>query len=238
MQHRLFVFVTVGVIFILTGCLYRGDNNTKIPNEQEVKRVQDAVIAFQKENDGILPIKNSDADTDIYIKYLIDFRKIVPNYLSEIPNNAYENGGIYQYVIIDAETEPKVKIFDLHIAEKIREIQLRLSTKKYAPYKEQLAANVFTLDFSKLGYETDPYIISPFTGQHLPFVINGQGELFVDYTGDLYDRLKEFDGADLHMQEDIRWILTEGSVFVPAYSLPYSVDESGEPIFLEKNFDK
>ncbi|WAA13768.1 hypothetical protein [Fervidibacillus halotolerans] len=236
MNIRLFVLIGVFTL-LLTGCLYPKDPSTKFPDETEVKRVQDAVIAFQKENDGILPIKTKDADTDLYIKYLIDFRRIVPQYLSEIPKNAYENGGIFQYVIIDAETDPKVKIFDLHIVEKIREIQLRLSTKKYPPYKEQLAADVFTLDFSKLGYHEDPFIVSPFTGQQLPFVINGRGDLFLDYTGDLLVRLKEMDQTDFKENEDIRWILTEGSIFVPAYSLPYTVNEEGEPIFFEKKFE-
>lgn len=236
MKKASVIGVLILIIFLLSGCLYPEDDPIgKTPDGTQVELVQKAVDAFQQDNDGILPIKNSEAETDIYIKYLIDFRRVVPNYLSEIPKNAYENGGVFQYVIIDGETDPKVKLFDLRIAEKIREIKRRLSMKNYPPYKEQLGRNVFTLDFAKLGYEDDPYITSPFTGQNLPFVINGQGDLFVDYTGDLILRLQQMDDRTFHRGEDIRVILTEESLFVPAYSLPYTVNEFGEPVFFEEN---
>ena len=37
--------------------------------------------------------------------------------MAEPPGNAYESGGVFQYVIIDAESNPTVKIVDLRIAE-------------------------------------------------------------------------------------------------------------------------
>ena len=59
---------------------------------------------------GFLPIKTRDADTDIYIKYPIEFEKIVPAYTEKIPGNAYETGGIYQYVLMDVEAESDRKV--------------------------------------------------------------------------------------------------------------------------------
>ena len=64
------------------------------------KSVQTAINQFQEDNDGILPIKNSDETTPIYQKYVIDFKRIVPEYMAEPPSNAFESGGVFQYVIV------------------------------------------------------------------------------------------------------------------------------------------
>jgi len=223
------------VLIFLSGCMYPEENlaQNKIPYEAQVETVQNAVERYQETNTGILPIKTKDATTPIYQKYLIDFKKIVPGYIPEIPGNAFENGGIYQYVLIDVETNPTVKLLDLRMAETIRDINIRLSTNKYPPFKDQVSKNVFTLDFSKLGFSEDPVAVSPYTGANLPFVISGEGEIYVDYRSDLYQILKESEQTTTP-GEDIRSILTEDSMFVPAYSLPYTVDSSnGEPIFLD-----
>ena len=65
-----------------------------------MQTVQAAVNQFQKDNDGILPIKNSVETTPIYQKYPIDFKRIVPEYMAEPPRNAFESGGVFQYVIV------------------------------------------------------------------------------------------------------------------------------------------
>lgn len=216
--------------------MYQKDRieRTKMPNEEQIKMVQQAVNEYKNDHDGILPIKNKDAETDSYIKYPIDFKRLVPKYLAEIPVNAFENGGYYQYVIINPEKNPTVKVFDLRIAETIRDIQFRLSTQKYPPYKERIANNVFTLDFKKLGYKETPTVTSPFSKRELPLVITGDGSIYVDYREDLYQKLKELKGESINIDEDIRYILTKDSPFVPAYSLPYTVDEKGDPIFKNK----
>jgi hypothetical protein len=97
-----------------------------------------------------------------------------------------------------------------------------------------LANNVFSLDFKKLGYEKTPYAVSPFTGQNLPFVITGDTQIYVDYSSDLYQTIKNKKEA-VKAGNDIRPILVKDSMFVPAYSLPYTVDpKTGEPIFFNK----
>lgn len=223
------------IVALLSGCMYPDENlaRNQIPYEDQIASVQSAVENFQSDNGGILPIKTKDAETPVYQKYPVDFQKIVPRYLPEVPGNAFENGGIFQYVLIDVETEPKVKIFDLRMAETIRDIKLRIRMQEYPPFKEQIAGQVFSLDFKELGFSGDPAAQSPFTGANLPYVITGDGEIYVDYRSDLYRLLEE--GHEVEEGEDIRYILTENSHFVPAYSLPYTIDPSnGEPIFLEK----
>lgn len=220
----------------LSGCMYPDQERTKnqLPYLDQIKTVQAAVDSFKKDNGGILPIKTKEAKTPIYQKYPIDFKKLTPKYLAEPPGNAYENGGVFQYVIVDAETKPTVKLFDLRITETIQEIKLRIKANGYPPYKNRLAENVYSLDFNKLGYEKPPYAVSPFTKQNLPFIVTGDAEVYVDYRSDLYQAIKK-QGVSVETGEDIRPILVNDSMFVPAYSLPYTLDpKTKEPVFLDK----
>lgn len=235
MKRKIGIMITILIVTsLLSGCLYPESNLQKneIPYLDQLQSVQTAVNQFREAEGGILPIKTKDAKTPIYQKYLIDFNRIVPRLLAEPPGNSFENGGIYQYVLVNVEDDPTVKVFDLRIAETIREIQLRIKANGYPPYKDIIAYNVYSLDFEKIGYQEPPTVISPYTGQPLSFVVNGQGELFVDYRADLYQLMREKQ-FEIKPGEDIRWILLEDSVFVPAYSLPYTINEnSDEPIFL------
>lgn len=218
---------------ILTGCAYPQDRlaQNQTPYQDQIESVQSAVDQFQKDKGGILPIKTKEQDTPIYQKYLVDFKQIAPTYMAEPPGNAFESGGVFQYVLIDVEANPTVKIFDLRIAETIRELNLRIKLEKYPPYKEQLAENVYSLDFEKLGYKEEPVVISPFTNQELPFVITGNAEIYVDYRKDLY-QIWQKSKEKLEPGEDIRKILHQNSMFVPAYSLPYTFDpETNEIVY-------
>lgn len=205
----------------------------QVPYEEQLQSVQNAVERYQEDNNGLLPIKTRDQDTPIYIKYPIDFSKLVPKYIPSPPGNAYENGGIFQYVLIDVEDNPTVKLVDLRIAEKIREIKMRIHSQGYPPFSEVIADNVFTLDFSKLGYKNNPYVTSPYTHNNLPFVIDGSGEIYVDYISDLYLALQEGEYS-FKTGENIISILAENSPIVPAYSMPYTIDENNEPIYMNK----
>ncbi|WP_059171551.1 hypothetical protein [Bacillus sp. FJAT-27445] len=234
MMKMLKLAVPIFLILLLGGCMYPSDQLAKnqTPYEDQVQSVQAAVDSFQRDNDGILPIKTKDSDTAIYEKYIIDFTRISPRYIQEPPGNAFENGGIFQYVLIDVESNPTVKLLDLRIVDQIREIKMRIKANGYPPFKEVVGKNVYSLDFSKLGYKTPPYVVSPFTQHNLSFVIAGNGEIYVDYQSDLYQYLKD-STSKFKQGDDIRSILTDKSMFVPAYSLPYTLDpNSGEPIFM------
>ncbi|CEG27663.1 hypothetical protein [Bacillus sp. B-jedd] len=220
-------------ISLLGGCMYPSSelSENQIPYEEQLKSVQAVVESFQKDNGGILPIKTKEADTPIYEKYVIDFTRISPRYMQEPPGNAFENGGVFQYVLIDVETNPTVKLLDLRIVDKIRDIKMRIRANGYPPYKDKLADNVYSLDFSQLGYKEPPHVVSPFTQQNLSFVVTGDSEIYVDYRSDLYQQLKT-SKKEFTEGEDIRSLLTENSMFVPGYSLPYTIDSNGEPAFL------
>jgi hypothetical protein len=236
MKWNMLGFFLALTAFLLTGCMYPKEELSKnqIPYKDQIQAVQTAVDDFREDNGGILPIKTKDADTPIYQKYPLEFKKITPRYIAEPPGNAFENGGIFQYVLVDVETNPTVKLFDLRMTDVIRDIKLRIKTKGYPPFKDQIADNVFSLDFKQLGYDAPPYVVSPYTNQNLSFVITGSAEVYVDYRPDLYQELKKTDVV-LKPGEDIRSILVNNSVFVPAYSLPYTIDsKTKEPIFLEE----
>lgn len=235
MKKLLLVIITS--MFLLTGCLYPKEELAKnqIPNESQLEMVQNAVDQYVEMTDGLVPIKTKPSDVDIYEKYLIDFTILKENNLiSEIPGTAYENGGAYQYIILDPENNPRVKLIDLRISDKLRELYTKLdiyrSEHLYPPFGEQIEKGIYKLNYEKLGYKSEPHVVSPFTKNNLPFVMNTDGELFVDYRIDLQQALDEFDHS-FEEGDDIRSILEDNYHFVPVYSLPYTIKD-GEPVFL------
>lgn len=229
--------IGIVVVFILSGCLYPQSELAKnqIPNEAQLESVQNAVINYREMTDGLLPIKTKPSDVDIYEKYLIDFTTLKEHSLiSEIPGTAYENGGIYQYTIVTPEDDPRVKLIDLRISEKLAEVFRKLdmyrSENLYPPFGEQIADGVYKLNYEKLGYKSEPYVVSPYTKNNLPFLMNTDGELFIDYRIDLQHALEAFE-HEFEEGDDIRPILEDNYPFVPVYSLPYTI-ENNEPVFL------
>jgi hypothetical protein len=217
---------------VLSGCMYPSEMKVEnqIPGQDQIDAVQRAVNEY-REDTGVLPIKNRDMDTDIFIKYLIDFEKIVPKYLSSAPSNAYEKGGIFQYVIWDPENNPTVKLVDLRIPDKIRDVNARMAVKQYPQYEKQISDYVYTINHKSLGYEEPLTVPSPYTNNFLPLVLTNEGKVFVDYSIDLNLFIKE-QNLTLTEGEDIRTYLVEHYPVVPAYSLPYTVNEHNEPIFM------
>ncbi|MGN1401227.1 MAG: hypothetical protein ACI4XL_06985 [Bacillus sp. (in: firmicutes)] len=229
------LFLVVSVL--LGGCMYPSSQKAEnsVPQADQVKAVEEAVKQFQEANGGLLPIKNQDADVPVYQKYPIDFQRL-ERFMPNPPGNAYESGGVFQYVLIDVETEPKVKIFDLRLAETIREYSLRvkmyMDNNEYLPYKEQISTYVFTLDHKKLGYDEAPVVKSPYTGNDLYLMIDSENNVLIDYTPDLVQALSD-NPNDVENGKDIRNILVKESLFVPAYSRAYTVDENNQPVFLK-----
>nr|WP_309100748.1 hypothetical protein [Fredinandcohnia onubensis] len=239
MRVTLQLMVIVFSLSLLTGCLYPKEKLTQnqIPYEDQIADVQRAVDQFKEDSGGLLPIKTRDMETPLYQKYPIDFTRISPKYIAEPPGNAYETGGVYLYVLVNVETNPTVKLLDVRISEEISELNLRVeiyrSSNGYAPFKDQLQTNVFTLDYSKLGLKEEPFVVSPFTGKNLPLLITNTNEIFVDYRMDLYEYLTKYEHT-YQTGDDIRDILVEHSMFVPINSQPTTIDDKNEPIFLNK----
>ncbi|HLS66623.1 MAG TPA: DUF3939 domain-containing protein [Pseudogracilibacillus sp.] len=233
-----FVFIASFIpLLLLSACLYPKSELAKneMPNEQQLEMVQQAVDQYREDTNGLVPIKTKESDVDPYEKYLIDFVRLKEEqYLSETPGTAYENGGIYQYVIIRPEEDATVKLIDLRITEKLREVYVKLdmyrSKNLYPPFGEQIADGLYQLNYEKLNYKSEPYVVSPFTGNNLPFFIDEDGQLYVDYRIDLQQALEDFDHS-FSDGDDIRVLLEDNYPFVPVYSLPYTV-EQGEPVFI------
>jgi hypothetical protein len=234
----------IGLLFLipllLTGCLYPKEKmvEQQTPYKDQIQAVQNAVDQFQEKEGGILPIVTKEAETPIYQKYVVDFKRIVPRFMPEPPPNAFESGGTFQYVLVDVERDPTVKLLDVRMAQEIQELTIRLTAYRqehgYPPYGEKLSEHVFTLDYQKLGLTEAPTVISPYSQKPLQLVINTEAVIYTDYTPDLYDALQQSDKT-FQNEEDIRSLLVEQSDFVPAFSLPYTIDpQTNQPVYLTK----
>lgn len=223
-------------LLLLAGCMYPEENLSKnqITNDEQLVIVQQAVNQYAEQTGGLLPIVTKDSDTPIYQKYVIDFSLLKQrSLLAEIPGSAFESGGTYQYVLIDVETDPTVKVIDLRVSNELREIQQRLSMFRaehtYPPYGKKIDQYVYSLDYKELNLDTDPYVKSPYTGDNLPVYITTEGDLIIDYRSDIYRIMQEND-YEYEEGDDIRQLLTDHFPVVPAYSIPYTIKE-GEPVF-------
>lgn len=230
--HWRLVFMLALATLVLSGCLFPEEEKaeSQVPDEVQLASVQKAIEEYQADT-GVLPIKTRDMDTDLFIKYPIDFEKLIPNYLVKSPANSYEQGGLFQYIIWDAEQNPTVKLVDLRSAENIRELKIRFMGTYYPTFKEKIADYVYSIDFEKVGYKEDLTVPSPYSNNLLPIIATTEGEIYIDYSVDLNLFLKE-NGLTPKPGEDIRMLLVDAYPVVPAYSLPYTVDENNEPVFM------
>lgn len=240
MRNKYYVsFLLLFTVFVLSGCLYPKNELSKnqIPNEAQLKTVQEAIDTYREDTGGLVPIKTKESDVPVYEKYIIDFAELKDNhYIDEIPGTSFENGGLFQYVLIDPENEAQVKLIDLRITDKLREINRKIDTYRtkngFPPFGDRIAKDVYQLNYDALGYPSEPVIVSPFTQNNLPLIVNANGEIFVDYRMDLYEVYNENDYT-FESNEDIRYMLTDHYDFVPAYSLPYTWEDE-EPVFLQE----
>lgn len=216
-------------------------NNEKaenqIPNDTQLASVQAAIDQYREESGGLVPIRTKPAETPIFEKYLIDFTTLKQaNSIHEIPGNAFENGGYYQYSLITPEDNPQVKVIDLRLTDGLRSVNIRMDTYKrqntYPPYGERIEGDIYSLDYEKMNYDEMPTVVSPYSQEKLPIVMDVHGNLFIDYRIDLKNALDTFE-HDYEEGDDIRYLLTDNYPFAPAYSLPYTVKD-GDPVLIEE----
>ncbi|WP_146549205.1 hypothetical protein [Rummeliibacillus suwonensis] len=229
----LILFISIMTV-VLSGCMYpdseKGEN--QIPDEAQLSTVQKAVDQFRKDNGGLLPIQNRDQDVDQYIKYPINFDKLTQGYIAKAPGNSFEKGGIYQYVIWHAESKhPEVKLVDLRGSETIRELNIKKGVNGFVPISRQIKDDVYQFDYKKMGYKKAPTVPSPYSNTNLPLVVKGSGEICIDYSIELQKIINE-DKVKVKSGEDIRYLLSDKYPILPAYSLPYTVNDKNEVEFL------
>ncbi|WP_414043028.1 hypothetical protein [Macrococcus animalis] len=232
MDKKLIILMFV-LTFVLSGCMYPKEElaQNQVAPVDQLKMVQTAVDSFQKDSGGLLPIKERDMSYEIYVKHPVDFEKLKPKYLSQLPGSSFEMGGYYQYVLMDVEKDPTVKLIDLRTSETLKELRIRLETKSDTlALGKKIGPNLYKINHKKYGLKQYPTVKSPYSGESLPIYINGGNEFKIDYTLDLGKIINE-KKLKLKPGSDIREILYKDSPILPAYSVPYTINEKNEPIF-------
>lgn len=218
---RMLVIILTSIL--LSGCLYPNDqlSENEATNDEQLNRVQAAVDEYREANNGLLPIETRDQETPIFIKYPIDFQVLrEQGIMGEVPGNSYAGGGPYTYVLIDVEEEPKVKVVDSRVTQRLRtvnyEINLYRNKNNYAPFGERIGDGIFTIDPNKLELNNGYTVESPYSGQELDIILGKEGQAKVDFRPDVY-QLMEREGIDTY-DGDLRYLLAEHYPIVPAYS--------------------
>ncbi|WP_048602326.1 hypothetical protein [Rubeoparvulum massiliense] len=228
-MRKLPTFLRIGLVTIIlalsSGCAVPQDvlqkNNTMLP--VAVQQIEDAVHQYYKEK-AILPIVTKDRDTPIFEKYEIELAKLYPHYLTHIPEPAYEEGGIYRFVILDPEGEQAVRAMDLHLIQQVNDLQRWLIeyVKKQGQYPtlEEVEPGYYTLNEDKLGRQK-AWIKSPFSDRQLPLLLHRSGRLIVDFRPEIQTMLVEGEEQD----RDLRWLIVENTPFVPNCGAPIYWEE-------------
>ncbi|WP_244629807.1 hypothetical protein [Macrococcoides canis] len=216
---------------LLGGCMYPKEKlaHNQVAPQDQLNMVQSAVESYQKDTGGLLPLKDRDQTYEIYLKHPIDFGKLKPKYLSQLPGSSFEMGGYYQYVMMDVDKNPKVMLVDLRTSDTLKNLRIRLETKSNElALGKKIGPNLYKINYKKYGLKQYPTVKSPYSGEALPIYINGGNEFKIDYSLDLGRALKTH---KVKQGEDIRYILYQDNPILPAYSVPYTVDDKNEPVF-------
>ncbi|WP_244625398.1 hypothetical protein [Macrococcoides canis] len=216
---------------LLGGCMYPKEKlaHNQVAPQDQLNMVQSAVESYQKDTGGLLPLKDRDQTYEIYLKHPVDFGKLKPKYLSQLPGSSFEMGGYYQYVMMNVDKNPKVMLVDLRTSDTLKNLRIRLETKSNElALGKKIGPNLYKINYKKYGLKQYPTVKSPYSGEALPIYINGGNEFKIDYSLDLGRALKTH---KVKQGEDIRYILYQDNPILPAYSVPYTVDDKNEPVF-------
>ncbi|MDQ0088128.1 hypothetical protein J2T12_001534 [Paenibacillus anaericanus] len=223
----LLCLITIGTVY-LSGCMYPKERRQEkvVTYRESVERIQRAMDQFQEEQ-GILPIITAGIETPRYEKYIIDLDQLNrKGYIDEIPDTAFEKGGSAYFLVINEEIDPRVKVMDLNTVQRVNDVQ-RLVDKYRASHGNELPAvdgketypGLYTVDLPQIAGKDYP-LRSVFSGETLPYLMNGKGQVFVDYAVDIMQAVDKA-GIKPEGDEDLRLILVDQSYFVPVKSLSY-----------------
>ncbi|MFF2016335.1 hypothetical protein [Paenibacillus sp. NPDC058177] len=220
--------------FPLSGCMYPGETERQsgVNYRESVKRIQAAVDDYQQEEE-LLPILNADETTPRYEKFRIDLDKLnKKGYLDDIPATAFEKGGSAYFLLLDEETDPKVKVMDLVTVQKVNDVQRQVNRYKSShggklPVAEELYPGLHTIDAKKAG-SASITLNSVYSGQPLEFIMDREGTVYVDYVFDIMNAIDK-NGGEHKDGQDLRLELEQASYYVPVKSLPYQWI-NGQPV--------
>ncbi|WP_410514797.1 hypothetical protein PaeBR_10675 [Paenibacillus sp. BR2-3] len=227
-QGRILILISVflSLSITLSGCLYPEDKEgrTKVNYRESVRRIQSAVDDYQKE-EGLLPIINAETTTPRYEKFRVDLNLLnQKGYLDDIPATAFEKGGSAYFLILNEESSPTVKVMDLATVQKVNDVQLQVTRYMSAhggalPSGEEIYPGLYLLDTKKAGIGSVE-LTSVYSGQVLPFLMDIEGKVYVDYVFDIMAVINK-NGGGHEQNKDLRLALEQASYFVPVKSLPY-----------------
>ncbi|GAF14345.1 LOW QUALITY PROTEIN: ABC transporter periplasmic binding protein YphF [Bacillus sp. JCM 19045] len=213
------------ILLLLSGCFLpnteRAEN--QVPYPDQLASVQAAVDQFQQDT-GVLPINTFDETTNLYQRYVVDFRQLVPSYMQSPPGTSFENGGTHQFVLVNVEEDPEVKVVDVTVMNTINRLNQRINDYRrkhdYAPIKEALDYNLFSLDYKKLGYSEEPLINSLIMIRFCRFYLRMKAISLL--TTSLIYWSNSSQGVTYEEGIDLRPQLYEESPYVPLFSVPYT----------------
>lgn len=211
----------------ITGCLYPQEKRkeNQAAASESILVVQHAVDLF-KERNGILPIKNSESDTPIYEKYVIDLRRLTQGpYLGQVPGIAFEQGGSSLFVLVDPERKPLVKLLDLTVHQKAGDVQRAVDDYRRAnngaiPSGESVGPDVYRLDFAKLG-KKNVQVESVYSRSYTTYLVSAGGTVGIDYAPDIMKAMERGGMKSAEDGFDLRELLVAASPYVPVKSFPY-----------------
>jgi len=223
------LFDLLMAVLLLASC---GKPQTATVSPQETVPVVQAAVDRYVLSHVTPPVKKRTGEVGYYEQYPIDFRLLKQTLqLSEVPANAYENGGPFYYVLLYEGGEWHVKLIEMSVWQTVTDIQAKAAdyhakTGKL-PAGEAVVSGVYKLDAASLGLGSDQ-VRSVYSPQQLPLLISEDGTVVIDYAFEIMRILQSL-GDDFEPPLDLRDVLLANSYMVPVHSLPYAW-ENGEPV--------
>jgi hypothetical protein len=223
------IFSLLIVSLLLTSC--GKPQRATVSPQETVPVVQQAVDRYVL-NYVTPPVKKRNGEAGLYEQYPIDFKLLRQTLqLSDVPANAYENGGPFYYVLLFQGGEWHVKLIEMSVWQTVTDIQSKAaayySQTGSLPVREPVASGVYKLDAAALGLDTDQ-VRSVYSPQQLPLLISEDGTVVIDYAFEIM-RIMQSLGDGYEPPADLRDVLTMNSFMVPIHSLPY-VWENETPV--------
>ncbi|RUS48164.1 hypothetical protein [Cohnella sp. AR92] len=220
------IAVMASAALTLSGCMYPEEQTpgNSSSARQAVLTVQDAVDQFQQ-GTGLLPIVSADESVPRYEKFKIDLAKLKRmDYLGSIPKAAFENGGKDQFLLLNEETDPEVKLLDIVVYQKAVDVQRKVDAYMDShggeiPAGEERYPGFWALDADELGSKLDA-VKSMYSGQSLDYMVDEKGEVYLDYALDIATAIGKA-GAAPAADADLRSYLVDESYYVPVKAPEY-----------------